>query len=111
MKQKWLENANQRIEKKEEENARRAAAVKAFQTGSKWAWNPAANTKTKRAGRKKEAAPIMETPWKAMATTPNQPQIAHKQTQREKQTKGSDVKPPTVNSRGTGVPRPARLEA
>ena len=39
MKQKWLENANQRIAKKEEENARRAAAVKALQTGCKWAWN------------------------------------------------------------------------
>ena len=72
MKQKWLENANQRIEKKEEENARRAAAVKALQTGSKWAWNPATNTKTKRAGRRKETASIMVPPWKAMATTPNQ---------------------------------------
>ena len=45
MKQKWLENANQRIEKKEEDNARRAAAMKALQTGSTWAWNPAANIK------------------------------------------------------------------
>ena len=79
MKQKWLEN--QRIEKKEEENARRAAAVKALQTGSKWAWNPATNTKTKRAGRRKETAPIMVTPWKTMATTPNQTQTVHKHTQ------------------------------
>ena len=34
MKQKWLENANQRIEEKEEDNARRAAAMKALQTGN-----------------------------------------------------------------------------
>ena len=47
IKQKWLANANQRIEKKEEDNARRAAAVKALQTGSKWDWNPAANAKTR----------------------------------------------------------------
>ena len=97
MKQKWLENTNQRIAKKEEENARRAAAVKALQTGCKWAWNPAANTKTKRARRRKETAPVMVTPWKAMAT-PNQTQIARKQTQPKKQTKGSDDAPPTVNS-------------
>ena len=72
--------------------------MKALQTGSTWAWNPAANTKTKRAGRRKETAPIMVTPWKAMANTPNRTQTAHKQTQPRKKTRGGDVVPTTVNS-------------
>ena len=53
MKKKWLENAQKRIDEKEEDNKRKMAAVKALSTGSKWQWNPAANPKEKQTRKKK----------------------------------------------------------
>ena len=48
MKKNWLENAEKRIEAKEEDNKRRLGAAKALTEGGTWKWNPAANQRETR---------------------------------------------------------------
>ena len=86
MKKKWLENAQKRIDEKEEENKRQMAAVKVLTTGSKWQWNPAANLKEKQIRKNKTEKPVMSTP---RAPTVGEAEQPRQRTKRPKERTGA----------------------
>ena len=102
MKKKWLENAQKRIEEKEEDDKRRMAAVKAITTGGKWKWNPAANAEERKITKKKIEKPTRITPWEAMEGDTEQPSQRTQKTERAKTTtkksKGVNDGMPAVHS-------------
>ena len=102
MKKKWLENAQKRIDEKEEDDKRRMAAVKAITTGGKWKWNPAANAEERKITKKKIEKPTRITPWEAMEGDTEQPNQRSRKTVRAKNTtkrsKGVNDGMPAVHS-------------
>ena len=94
MKKKWLENAQKRIDDKEEDNKRKMAAVKALTTGGKWKWNPAANAEAKQSKKKKTEKPVMRTPWAPAEDDSEQP---GKRTQKTKRAKTTTKKSNSAN--------------
>ena len=102
MKKKWLENAQKRIDDKEEDNKREMAAVKALTTGGKWKWNPAANAEVKQSNKKKTEKPVMRTPWEPAEGDSEQPRQRTHKTKRAKTTtkksNGANDGTPVVHS-------------
>jgi hypothetical protein len=102
MKKNWLENAEKRIEAKEEENKRKLAAVKAITTGSNWPWNHTANAKAKLIKKKRTEPPVMTTPWAPLAEATEQPRQSMRKTRRAKtpsdKGNGTSNGKPTVHS-------------
>ena len=113
MKKNWLENAEKRIEAKEEDNKRRLAAAKALTEGGTWKWNPAANPKEKQDRTKRTEEPVMRNPWTPNTHDSEQPRPQKRKTTRAqkktKKGKGKDGDTTTVHS--PWDPRPMAAQA
>ena len=89
----WLENAEKRIEAKEEDNKRRLAAAKALTEGGTWKWNPTGNPKDKQERAKRTEEPVMRNPWTPNTHDSEQPRPQKRKTTRaQKKTKKSKGK-------------------